>query len=169
MYPVKLGLTVGAEGGPCVSQNRLRRRRQILRMSRIFVRPCSIEESWVLFSGVSGERNVANMKVFWFLGSVLCLSGCTWPSDVDRAYDLHLAQDHFKRVPAKDFLLQPWATHIVPNTLQRVLVNGSPMYVFYDILVCHCAFVGDYSSYLQVREFARDETKKLEPELLYVQ
>ncbi len=109
------------------------------------------------------------MKVLQIIGLVLLLSGCTWPSDVDHAYDQHLSQDHFKRVSAGDFLAQSWAAGVEPNTLQRVLVNGSPAYVFYDTRVCHCAFVGDYSSYLQVQDFARAEIQKTEPELIYRQ
>ncbi|WP_395372297.1 hypothetical protein [Komagataeibacter diospyri] len=109
------------------------------------------------------------MKAFWILSLVMFLTGCTWPSDVDQAYDRRLAQNHFRRLSSDDFHAQSWAKSIEPNTLQMMLQNGTPVYVFYDTHVCHCAFVGNNSNYLQVEDFSRAETAKTQPESTYVQ
>ncbi|WP_240906635.1 MULTISPECIES: hypothetical protein [Komagataeibacter] len=110
-----------------------------------------------------------DMKAFGILSLVVLLAGCTWPADVDQAYDRCLVQNHFKRLSSDEFHAQSWSKSIEPNTLQMMMLNGTPAYVFYDTHVYHCAFVGDNSSYLQVQDFARAEMANIQPDSTYVQ
>lgn len=120
-------------------------------------------------TGFVGARVKTDMKIFWSICTVLFLTECTWPSDVDRAYDQHLTEAYFKRISVRDLRAQPWAAHVERNILQMVMVNGSAAYVFYDTRVCHCVFIDDQARYLQVRELARVEDEKTRAAPVYMQ
>ncbi len=112
---------------------------------------------------------IADIKIFLTIGSVIFVAGCTYPADIDRAYDQRLLQAHFKRLSAEEFLAQSWARKIEPNTLQPITLNGGQSYVFYDTHACHCAFVGSSENYFQIHDFVREEKAKTEPSMVYVQ
>lgn len=122
-----------------------------------------------ILSQQRAPRHVARIATMLAATMTLGLSACTWPADVNRAYDSELAHARFEKIPASKFASAAWLNDVEPNGLRMQKIGHKTRYVFVDPLVCNCAYLGDAKAYSRIRQFDAQQTARTTPQTIITQ